>query len=120
MLLGDLSHKLVQRDKGEEVTDFVPPLKRRKKTKHTSAHIVRLTPNQLWRATDAINMNEQQNNATQDRSLYTKFSEQLLTQGNIKWCLHDEETEICMLNDVDKDTGVMKPNSVSPCNLHNR
>ena len=56
-------------------------------------------------------MNEQQNYATENRSLYTKFSEQLLTQGYIEWYLHYEETEICMMNDVDKDTGVMKPNS---------
>ena len=56
-------------------------------------------------------MNEHQNHATQDRSLYTKFSEHLLTEGNIKWHFHDEGTEICMMNDVDKETGVMKPNS---------
>ena len=56
-------------------------------------------------------MNEYQNHATQDRSLYTRFSEHLLTEGNIKWCFHDEGTEICMMNDVDKETGVMKPNS---------
>ena len=38
--IGPLVTQLVQRDKGEEITDYVPPLKRRKKTKHTSAHIV--------------------------------------------------------------------------------
>ena len=109
--IGPLVTQLVQRDKGEEIADYVPPLKRRKKTKHTSAHIVRLTPNQLWRATDDIDMKEYQNYAAQDRSLYTKFSEHLLTEGNIKWHFHDEGTEICMINDVDKETGVMKPNS---------
>ena len=56
-------------------------------------------------------MNEHQNHATQDRSLYTKFSEHLLTQGNFKWHLHDEGTNINMMNDVDKETGVLKPNS---------
>ena len=35
-------------------------------------------------------MNEYQNDAAQDRSLYTKFTEDLLTQGKIKWHFHDE------------------------------
>ena len=52
-------------------------------------------------------MNEYQNHAAQDRSLYTKFSEHMLTE----WHFHDEGTEICMMSDVDQETGVMKPNS---------
>ena len=56
-------------------------------------------------------MSEYQNDADQDRSLYTKFTEDLSTQGNMKWQFHDEQTDICMMNDVDKETGVMKPNS---------
>ena len=90
--IGPLVTQLVQRDKGEEVTDY-------------------LTPNQLWRATNKMDINEHQNHAPQYRSLYTKFSEHLLTEGNIKWRLHERGTEICMMNDVDRDTGVMKPNS---------
>ena len=109
--IGPLVTQPVHMDKGEELTDYIPPLKGRKKTKHTSAHIVQLTPNQPWRATYEIDMNEHQNHAIQDRSLYTKFSEQLSTQGNIKWHLHDKEAEICIMNDVDKDTVFMKPNS---------
>ena len=80
--IGPLVTQLVQRDKGEEITDYVPPLKRRKKTKHTSTH----------------------------SSTDTKFSEHMLTEGNMKWCFHDEGKEICMMNGVDKETGVMKPN----------
>ena len=37
--IGPLVTQLVQRDKGEEVTDYVPPLKITKKTKDTSADI---------------------------------------------------------------------------------
>ena len=56
-------------------------------------------------------INEYLNHAIQDRSLYTKFSEHLLTEGDIKWHFHNEGTEICIMNDVDKETSVMKPNS---------
>ena len=111
--IGPLVTQLVQMDKGEQITDYVPPLKRIKKIKHTSSHIVQLTPNQLRRTTENIDMNEYQNDAAQDRSLYTKFSEHLLTERNIKWHFHDEGTDICIMNDVDKESGVMKPNSLS-------
>ena len=98
-------------DMGEEHADYVPPIKRTKKMKHSSGHIVQVTPNQLQTTNQNIDMSEYQNDADQDRSLYTKFTEDLLTQGNIKWWFHDEQTDICMMNDVDKETGVMKPNS---------
>ena len=38
--------------------------------------------------------------------VYTKFTEQILTEGNI-----NESTDICMINDVDRDSGVIKHNS---------
>ena len=95
----------------EKITDYVPPIKRIKKTKHTLAHIVQVTPNQLQTTNENIDINECQNEAAQDRSLYTKFTEHLLTEGNIKWCFHDEQTDICIMNDVDKETGFMKSNS---------
>ena len=78
--IGPLVTQLVQINKGEEITDYVPPVKRIKKTKHTSAHIVHVTPNQLQRTNENIDINECQNYAAQDRSLYTKFTEHLLTE----------------------------------------
>ena len=50
------------------------------------------------------------NHAAQDRSLYTKFTKQILTEGNIKWRFNDESTDICMMNNVDRDSGVIKHN----------
>ena len=79
--------------------------------KHTSSHIVHLTANQMWKMADEVDFNEYCNHAAQDRSLYTKFTEQILTYGNIKWTFHDESTNICMINDVDRDSGVIKHNS---------
>ena len=79
--------------------------------KHTSSHIVCLTANQMWKMADDVDMNEYYNHAAQDQSLYTKFTKQILTEGNIKWRFHDVSTDICMINDVDRDSGVIKHNS---------
>ena len=56
----------------------------------------------MWKMSDEVDFNEYCNHAAQDRSLYTKFTEQILTEGNIKWRFHDECTDICMINDVDR------------------
>ena len=108
--IGPLVTQLMEKDKGEGVEDSIPPAKRRKKIKHTSSHIVCLTANQMWKMADEVDFNEYCNHAAQDRSLYTKFTEQILTEGNIKWRFHDESTDICMINDVDRDSGVIKHN----------
>ena len=100
----------MEKDKGEGVEDSIPLAKRRKNIKHTSSHIVCLTANQMWKMADEVDMNEYYNHAAQDRSLYKKFMEHILTEGNIKWRFHDESTDICMINDVDRDSGVIKHN----------
>ena len=88
--IGPLVTQLVQMDKGEENTHYVPPIKIKMKMKHISGLIVQVTPNQLQTTNQNIDMNEYQNDVAQDRSLYTKFTGHLLTQGNIKWHFHDE------------------------------
>ena len=109
--IGPLVTQLIQKDKGEAVPDYIPPAKRRKKLKHTSSHIVCLTSNQMWKMADEMDMSEYYNHASQDRSLYTKFTKQILNERNIKWRFHDKSTDICMINDVDRDSGVIKQNS---------
>ena len=94
--------QLIEKDRGQGVEFSIPPAKKRKKIKHTSSHIAHLTANQMWKMADEVDFNEYCNHAAQDRSLYTKFTEQILTEGNIKWRFHDECTDICMINDVDR------------------
>ena len=88
--IGPLVAQLIQKDKEEAVPDYIPPAKRRKKMKHTSSHVVCLTPNQMWKLEDEMDINKYYNHASLDRSLYTKFTEQILTEDNIKWRFHDE------------------------------
>ena len=83
--IGTLGIQLIEKDKEQGVEDCRLPAKRRKKMKHISSHIVCLTANQMQKMEDKVDMNEYYNHAAQDRSLYTKFMEQILSEGNIKW-----------------------------------
>ena len=103
--------QLIDKDTKQGVEFSIPPSKKRRKIKHTSSHIVRLTANQMWKMTNQVDFNEYCNHAAKDRTLYTKFTEQILMEGNIKWRFHDECTDICMINDVHRDSGVIKHNS---------
>ena len=101
--------QLIEKDTRQGVEFSIPPAKKRKKITHFFT--VRLTANQMWKMTNQVDFNEYCNHAAEDRTLYTKFMEQILMEGNIKWRFHDECTDICMINDVDRDSGVIKHNS---------
>ena len=57
-----------------------------------------------------IDMNENINCASENRNLFTKFKEQLLTEGVIKWRYHSTDKDIVCMNDIDSETGVLIPN----------
>ena len=43
--------------------------------------------------------------------MYTKFKEQLISDGAIKWRLHERQVDICAMNDINPTTGLLVPNS---------
>ena len=45
-----------------------------------------------------------------DRSLYTKFKNQILTSGTIKWCYNQDGRNVCIMNDYSVN-GHLMPNS---------
>ena len=58
-----------------------------------------------------IDYNTSLNSAKQNRKLYTKFKEQLISDGAIKWRVHEREVDICAMNDINPTTGLLLPNS---------
>ena len=58
-----------------------------------------------------IDYNTSLNSAKQNRKLYTKFKEQLISDGAIKWRLHERDLDICAMNDINPTTGLLLPNS---------
>ena len=86
--------------------DDQPPLKKRKHT----PKIVSVDPTTLCNSV-GIDYNTSLNSAKQNRRLYTKFKEQLISDGAIKWRLHGREVDICAMNDINPTTGLLVPNS---------
>ena len=53
----------------------------------------------------------QLNCANPNHTLYQLFEEQLITEGTIKWRLHSENRDICVMNDIKHTTGHLMPQS---------
>ena len=51
------------------------------------------------------------NCANPQRTLYTRFKEELVTQGLMKWRSHDGPNDICVMTDINSTTGFLLPNS---------
>ena len=57
------------------------------------------------------NVTSQLNSANQNHTLYTRFKEQLITEGIIKWRSHDEFQDVCVITDYSSTTGLFLPQS---------
>ena len=85
-------------DTSEENIDIIeqpqqPPHKRRKQT----PRIISISPENLSQAS-GLQLDEILNSALTQCTLYTKFQEDMLTQGTINWRLNDEEEgNICVM-----------------------
>jgi hypothetical protein len=51
------------------------------------------------------------NSANKNRNLYTCFKEQLVTEGVIKWCLHEPGRDIVVMTDYSAENGYITPSS---------
>ena len=54
-----------------------------------------------------------ENCADANRSLYTVFTEQMLTFGEVTWCHHSQMEDVVILSDYDPSTGTLLPSSYS-------
>ena len=81
-----------------------------RKKKRISPRTVAVAPSAISKAA-GVDLNELLNSAQQNRTLYTKFKEQLITEGVIKWRSHEERKDIAVLSDINTLTGNIVPNS---------
>ena len=86
-------------------SDQPPP----KKRKHTPK-LLSVNPRLLC---DSVgeDLNKILNSAKQNRDLYTKFKEHLISDGTIKWRLHTQQLYICVMSDINPTTGLIVPSS---------
>jgi hypothetical protein len=80
-----------------------------KKRKY-SARVVKATPQKICQSL-GLDVAEVTNIASQSRSMYTRFCEEIITTGLIKWCKHTEEEDVVILNDynLSNGSGSLKP-----------
>ena len=57
------------------------------------------------------NVTSQLNSANQNHTLYTRFKEQLITEGISKWRSHHEFQDVCVITDYSSTTDLLLPQS---------
>ena len=78
--------------------EIEPPPVPRKKRKHSSC-LVSVSQRAVFTAVGA-DISTQFNCANPNHTLYKLFEEQLITEGIIKWRLHEQSQDVCIMNDI--------------------
>ena len=101
------------REEGTESEDGMPDVEvqqpPRKKRKHSTRLITatrQMISEEVHEDLDSI-----LNCASNQRSLYTKFTEELVNEGIIRWRLHEGNWDICVMTDINSSTGALVPNA---------
>ena len=81
------------------------PRKRRK----VACRILKLTPDVLCNALNIKHIKTATETSSSNRSLYSIFTQQLITDGFIAWRHHSENQETVVLNDYNTATGILLP-----------
>ena len=92
-----------------DIIKMEPPPVPRKKRKH-SAHLVSVSQHAVFTAVGA-DISTQFNCANPNCTLHKLFEEQLVTEGIIKWRLHEQNRDVCIINDIKPTTGHLMPQS---------
>ena len=80
-----------------------------KNRKHTSK-LLSIDPRLLCHSV-GVDLSKSLNSANQNRDLYTKFKEHLVSDGTIKWRLHTQELDMSVLSYINPTTGLIVPSS---------
>ena len=111
--LFQLVKHILKGDQGNETDchtiEMEPPPVPRKKRKHSS-HLVSVSQCAVFTAVGA-DVSTQFNCANPNCTLYKLFEEQLITEGIIKWRLHEQSQDVCIMNDIKPKTGHLMPQS---------
>ena len=91
----------------DDQPDSQPPPRKKKKISPCTVFVATSTTSKAA----GVDLNQLLNSAKQNRTLYSKFKEQLITAGVIKWCCHEVHKDIAVLTDINTTTGHIFPNS---------
>ena len=88
-----------------DIIEMEPARVPRKKRKH-SAHLVSVSQHTVFTAVGA-DISTQFNCANQNCTLYKLFEEQFVSEGIIKWRLHEQNRDACIMNDIKSNASVI-------------
>ena len=91
----------------DEQPDSQPPPRKKKKITPCT---VSVAPSAISKAA-GVHLNQLLNSAQQNKTLYSKFKEQLITEGVIKWHCHEVHKDVAFLTGINTTTGHIVPNS---------
>ena len=92
-----------------DIIEMEPPPVPREKRKH-SACLVSVSQHTVFTAVGA-DISTQFNCVYPNCTIYKLFEEQLVTEGIIKWRLHEQNQDVCIMNDIKLTTGHLMPQS---------
>ena len=98
---------LHEKDRNEpDAVEVQPATKKRR----IVPRAVSITPRALCKSA-GVDLDLLVNSAEPNRPLYIQFSEELISNGTIKWRSHDSHTDICLMTDINPSNGIIVPNS---------
>ena len=92
-----------QQDIADEI-EFIPPAPKQ------GPRIVSVTARSIVQEVDT-DLSSVLNSADSNHTIYKTFKEQVVTEGIIHWCYHDDTTDVCIMNNINTSTGFIMPNA---------
>ena len=103
--------QLLKLDKSEESPielDFCEEAQKQVKRRRYATHILKVSPQRICEKM-GVNFTTVKNSSDMNRNLYSTFSQQLITDGVIKWRKHNDHEDIVMMSDYNPSTGNLSP-----------
>ena len=92
----------------EEVPDYQPILKKKHKQ---SIQLVSVTQHAVFEEVGA-DLESFFNQANNECDIYEIFEEQLISEGEIRWRLHEDGKDVVLMNNYNRTTGYMLPENI--------
>ena len=109
-LKATISHLLKLDVSNENIFGFDVPEEEPHPTKHRkyATHVLKVSPNMLCDNIE-VSFNTVKHSNDQNRNFSSTFSQQLITDGIIQWCKHNQDQDTVIMSDYSPSTGNLYP-----------
>ena len=115
LLLHDDMSAIVEGNPGLDAVDYAPepepaPAPAVRKRRRPVTRAIPVNVDLLSRSVH-LEQSYVENSASLNRTIYTEFSEQIVSDGDIIWRKHDADLDVVVMSDISADTGYIRPSS---------